>query len=1423
MSSIADRLRGKTLLVTGATGFLAKAMVAKIVRDLPEVERIVLLLRERRRGGGGVVRATERLECEVLGSSAFRQLRSELGDAFDPVVRAKVVAVEGDLTRDGLGLSPDDARIVAAVDVIVNSAATVVFDERLDIALAINTLGARRLLALSRQLGGAPLIHVSTAYACGRRSGLVEEELPSLTRAVADDLAGAAIGTLDLDREIADIEATCERLEERSVTPELEAELAATSARNGRGLARNGRVSDEARRRWLKDALVEAGMARARERGWNDTYTYTKSLGERVLVAERGDVPACIVRPAIIESSMREPEPGWIDGLRMADPIFAAFGKGTVRRMPSDPDAPIDFIPVDHVVNAVLAATARLIEDAAAGRRDVRVYHVATSASNPLPFGRLVELSRDYFREKPFRDRKGRPIRTSDALTISDEAFARSMRRRMALVGLGLSALERLPRTMAKGPRTELARARAQLERLAYYVRIYGPYTRFPATFATGRLDGLRQWLAREDRERFDFDVRAIDWPTYVQDIHLPGLVRNVLREGMPGPMAHSAAGGEEAFVDGTGRTVLSLLADSAAAHGNRLAVQVHRGRTFTHDELFRRALGTAAALRSAGVGPGDRVVLQSENRPEWSMAWFGIQAAGAVAVPLDAQLPGRRVREVARFVGARGIVASDKTRAALGDGDPGILSLEEITAHGMDAESAGRQGLPVAVSPEQPASILFTSGTTLDPKGVVLPHRSFLANVRSIRDVLAPTPDDRLVSVLPLHHAFEFTAGLLAPLSAGGSITYLEQINAQVIVEAMRDTKATVLIGVPRLYDLMLEGIRRQMAELPGRAGAALGALRGTSRAFSAVGLGGAGKALLSPIHAKFGGAVRAFISGGAALDPRVFEGFTALGFTLVEGYGLTECAPVVTINPPSAPRAGSVGKVVPGVEARIHLAGAGGVGEIVVRGPSVMAGYYKDPAATARVIRDGWFHTGDLGRLDEQGYVHVTGRLKDMIVTASGKNVYPDEVEAALKELPGVKESCVVGVHPREGAGEEVHLVVVPADETVAVGGIETAHAAIRAAVAQRMEDQPSHQRVQRIHFWEEDLPKTALMKVKRGQVKARLEGEDPVAAARRDQADGGAPDPLAREIVALLARLTRTAPGTIHPDQNLAFDLAVDSLMLAELVAAIEARTGGKADVEGAKDLVTVRDLLSLATRLKPPERDEPRARRGNGRMHAPAGLFARTAAPLVRTTWPLLYEQYLALEVEGREHLPVAGAYILAANHQSHLDAGAVLTAIGPGARRLHVVAAQDYFFDKAWKGAFFTELLNAIPFDRHGDFTEGLAACRVALGSGNPLLIFPEGTRSVDGRLQPFKAGLGMLALEMGVPIVPARIDGTHAVLPKGARIPRRHPIRVAFGAPLDALALAPDDGALAYERYRLVAEGVRQRIVELGTHAVHAP
>ncbi|MEM7247977.1 MAG: AMP-binding protein [Acidobacteriota bacterium] len=845
---------------------------------------------------------------------------------------------------------------------------------------------------------------------------------------------------------------------------------------------------------------------------------------------------------------------------------------------------------------------------------------------------------------------------------------------------------------------------------------------------------------------------------------------------------------------------LVGLFQAAARDHAGRPALRRPRDGDFevlTHEQVWELGLGVAARLREHGVVAGDRVVLQAASGVDWVLCYLGILAAGGTALPLDAQDSRTRRERVRELAGARVAIVDDE---ALGGVRADELCPVTLTTDPPDLAASTALGLPHDPAPETAASILFTSGTTERPKGVVLSHRAFVANVESIRTVFRHDANDRLVSILPLHHAFEFTAGLLSPLSAGGSVAYLARPDGAELVAAMRKLRATVVLGVPRLFELLLAGIESRRGALPTVPRVFVEDLTRLSRRLHLLGLP-AGKVLLYPLHRSFGGSLRFFACGGAALPPDLEEEYAALGFSILQGYGLTEAAPVLTVNRPGQARVGTAGPPLPGVEVRLHEPDAEGIGEVLARGDNLMTGYLDDEEATRARLRDGWLHTGDLGCFDEAGHLVLTGRALDLIVTPAGKNVYPDELETVFHDLPDVAELCVVGFSRPGESSELPHLVIRPE-----AGSDATTRERIEELVKERCRGLPSHQRVQGVHFVEDELPKTRLMKVQRSRVK-RLLVEHGTAG---DAKAGGLPEqPTEVErVLVLLSRLTGRPRHALHAEDHLSFDLGLDSLGRGEILTSME--NGGLTLPEGVgENLENVADLIELASSGGSTSATDT----SSDAVIGP--LLARLIAPLLRVTARQLYRYWFTLDTRGLERLPTDGPFLLAANHQSHLDAGAVLAALRPTGRRVRVVAARDYFFDTPTKGAFFSSLLGAVPFDRHGGHERGFARCREVLASGQPLLIFPEGTRSLDGRLQAFKPGVGRLALETGVPVVPVRIEGAHEALPKGARWPKRHPLRVLLGEPLVPGPSELDDPSAAE---RFVAT-VRARIEALGQRA----
>ncbi len=1489
--AIREYLAGRTLLVTGSTGFLAKAIVEKILYEAPDVGRLYLLIRPRRRGGSGArgASAQARLEQEVLESPAMARIRAREGAAFAEFVRRKVRAVEGDLARPCLGLSDEDrARLLDEVDAVVNSAATVVFDERVDQALALNTLAPSRLVALAREARKRVVfVQISTCYVCGKRTGFVPETIVE-----APSGPGAPRPPEDLDREVAEIQAEIARALAETESEEARRRHRATAAREAGRIPTQAEV-EAAREEHVREALVAAGMRRARARGWNDTYTYTKALGERLVMRARGDLATVILRPSIIESSLAEPMPGWIDGYRMADPLIAAYGRGRLSFFPARPDVGLDIMPLDLTVNAILASLPR-----AAAEGGLTVYQIASTSENQIKLRQIVDLMTRHFRANPMKDAAGRSIAVQRFHFTGPTAFRVrsffSYQVPLAVLRAATLPLALLP--SVRRFRRGLEGKAAALEQLFYFSDIYGPYTCLDCRFATDNTRALLGGLDADDRARFPFDPASIDWAEYIGEIHIPGLRRNVLgaearsagewagmerviekahphetlpAEGWEPPeeSAPRAPARPEAVAAEDGvASIRALLARSAERFGGRTALEVRRGgewTRFTYAGLLARSDELGRRLAALGLRAGDRALLWSESRPEWGLAYLAVTGIGAVVVPTDPQVGEEDLVGMARMTGARIAIASDACLARLSDEGRRTLAARGPLLR-VDAGFAPASGEPLpppadesridraAVGRDSLASIIFTSGTTVAPKGVMLTHGNFLANVRAVRQVASIGPKDAFLSVLPLFHAFEFTAGFLTPLASGASVTYLSELSSAAIVGAMRETRTSVLLGVPRLYALLYDGIRRRIEEASPIQRALFSLFQRISRAaLASTGSSAVGRFLFAKVHGTFGGRIRMFVSGGAALDPSVYRSFREMGFEIVEGYGLTETAPVLTMNPPGATREGSVGPAVPGVAIRISRPDRAGVGEVVASGASVMRGYFERPEETARVLANGWFRTGDLGYLDADGYLYLTGRIKDLIVTAAGKNVYPDEVEALYKGIAGVKEFTVIGVRAPGAIGEEAHAVVVP--DAAALGVAAEDERAllerVRVGFTARASAVPTHQHVHAVHLWRGDLPKTSTLKVKRARVRAEIEGRLAGAAGAREgegapgrdlapPRDARAASGRAERVIEVLSRLTGTPESEITPSKSLELDLGVDSLMRVEIAAFLESRFGLALSYEQQLALRTVGEILDAVERVAgapaggaravaEPESNELVAywerelASGSWRETGPADARPSILHPAARAVLlpasRALYRLLFRLRSEGRERIPPEGTFIVAANHASHLDTLAVFAAMGPRARRMRAVVAKDYFFRGVARRWFFGRFLHAIPFDRNANFLEGLRICRAALLAGHPLLIFPEGTRSVTGELQPFKLGVGILASALRVPIVPARIEGAFAALPKGRALPRPGAIRVVFGEPIEPerVAAAGGDGAEGYESYKRVVERVRRAIEDL--------
>lgn len=1370
---IREFYQDRTVLLTGGTGFYGQGLTAKILRYLPGVRRLYLILRPGRGADGAALPVEERLN-ELFKLVVFDRFRREEPAAF-AAAQQKVRALACDMRQPGLGLA-DAARdeLLAEVDLIIGNAASVTFDEPLDSALQFNTLAPQELLRLAREGRKNPiLVHVSTAYVNGRLTGAVPERVLPIDRTVQHLIEGRTPPQPFVpEEEVAEAQALCQAIRAQAQSPEQQQafrrEIVEQRHRRTLSESRLQKLIDDRCRRWIERELVAEGMRRARQHGWNDVYTFTKALGEQLLVKHRGQVPLAIVRPSVTEGALEDPHPGWIHGLKVTDPLVVAYGRGIVPDFPGAVGAPMDLVPVDIVVHAVLAAATQ------ANAANVEVFHAATSEENPLPNTQMFQYFKGYFEEHPLLNKDGSRPELVDWTFPTVPQFQRAFNwKYLYPLELKQKLYEYLPERWAPTQKKRrLAALKARLKRVQYFTDLFSPYTTLDCRYEAKRLLALYESLSPEEQRIFNMDVRRIDWYQYYQKTHLPGLRRHELGGGHddrePLNATPSEVGGEEQRwrVEESIRTIPDLLRWACGRYAASTALQIERRTGWTrisYDELLTRAESLARRWQAPGMAAGERVLLCGDNGPEWVVAYMAASLLGLAVVPIDPQTREEDIWRLCDFVQARALIAAERCFSQLSP--EGVAAHKEMAffnldrdglPFGRDPEPAAEEGRwkPPRVEPDSTASILFTS--IIEPRGVVLSHRNLISNVLAQGEVLRLYESDRMLSTLPLCQALEFTGGLLLPLLGGATITYLEAVNSREMLRALRDADATVLLTTPRLLRALADRIARLGAE--------------------------AGLA-----------ALRRVVSVGATLPDDLSSTYERLGVAICPGYGLSEAASVVALK----------GQVLPGQQVQIYEPDERGVGEVLVRGPNVMEGYFSQAELTQAVLRDGWLHTGDEGYLDE-GYLFIEGRRKDRIVNGAGRNVYPREVELLYRDV--VAELGVVGVPSAHTGAEEVHGVVV---------GEEAEGAAIQASLYQISRTLPSHHRIQRLHFWTRPLPRLDDGTVDRQAL---------LAAIEREKCAGTAWPEWERAILRQIGLLAGLSAEEVASHLDAPLDTLLDSLMTVEFAAWLGQRLGAQVD-----GLLRPQDALgSVLARLEAHLRDgvdwavEPAAAYWSGVLRAepsaaPASESGKKMLPeILWETGGPLFRRFFDLRASGLEHLPQDRPYLLAANHASHLDGACVYAAVRSHVDQLNIATSEQYLADPELRW-FLSAFVHAVPLDGHDNVADGLVRARQSVGLRRPLLIFPEGTRSVNGQLQPFKAGVGLLAYELGAPVVPLHIAGTREALPKGTRTPSRHPLRLLFGVPVETTAFKGRANALSpYEIYYEIAATLKRQILALG-------
>jgi long-chain acyl-CoA synthetase len=1429
----------RKMFLIGSTGFLGKVTLSMLLHNFPNIGRVYVTVRARSQE-----ESESRFWNSVLTAPPFDPLRERYGSALDGFIRDKVVILGGDIGETNLGYTEEQAQTIADdIDVILNSAGNVTFNPTLESALRTNVVGTQNVIAFARRMKRPALIHVSTCFVAGNRSGSVWENdsvLGYFPR--QNELPGVEF---DPEQEIKDCAKLAERVREEARDAMMVAQFrdlarkrlneenrdAADPDALGLAVARERKV-------WTRTRLTDLGVERAAWWGWPNIYTYTKALGEQLVAAETGIVRS-IVRPSIVESALSYPFPGWNEGFTTTAPIIFLVLKGQTQ-IPANEKLILDITPVDQVASVMLAVAAQ-----ACVEEPKLVHQAATGDSNPNNMDRIIGLvglyKRRHFQEKDTGFKlvneivarmEPRPVSTSTFEKFSVPMFNSAAKRASSLLdrarprwggGRVVEVIDRM--------KTTVDRVEEITHETTEAFEIFRPFTienaymfradNVRALF--GRISGDEQALLRWHPEKFD-------WYDYWMNVHLPGLKKWVfptLEEDM-------RAQPKRIY---TYRDLLELFETSTKRHATRVAMRIERdGRNEQYTYADMRELATRAAgfLAGQGIKPGDRVMLVSHNAPEWGMTYFGVLKTGSSCIPVD---PESSVDEIVNFAlagEAAGIIISTKLRdehtelkaklTAAGL-SPGIWIFDEVFEIPDEQTEDERLALlPSRVTAQSLASLIFTSGTTGRPKGVMLSHRNLTSMVSMLSSVFDMTTKDGVLSVLPLHHTFEFSTGFLTPLSRGAQITYLPELTGDALARAIKNGHVTGMVGVPALWELLHRRIKNKLYERSDWIGKTADAMIKANAWVRDNTPFNFGPVAFYPIHEGLGGRIRYFISGGSALSETIQKDFQGLGFTILEGYGLTEASPVLTVTrPENRMLTGSVGRPLPGVEVKISDPDASGVGEVIARGPNVMLGYFANENATREALVERWLYTGDLGKLDDDGNLFLVGRSKEIIVDTNGKNVYPDELEEIYANSPHVKELSIVGLP--DGIGEKVACLVVADDEY----DITLSRAELRRKVEEHFREVsaslPYYKRVKVLQFTEDELPRTATRKVKRAEVTTMLEAlgsnNKAKAAAQTETAAGSE----MRWLVGIVANVTNRPQSEISLNSRLA-ELGFDSLMFVELAAAIENAGGSITAPERLNEAQDLRELASLVShrpgassaREGSSARAESR-RNEDEEIHVPS-LVSRAGTRAGDVLQRLFYDRFLETHYEGRSNIPVHTNFIVAANHSSHLDMGLTKMALAESGKDMVVLAAADYFFDTKYKRAVMENFTNLVPMERTGSLRQSLRHASSFLNLGFNALIFPEGTRSLTGEIADFKPVIGYLALHTGVGILPVYLEGTHDAMPKGSNIIKNRKVGARIGHYLEAADLeAMTKGLPRAEAYRLIAARVKHEVENLRDRA----
>ena len=889
---------------------------------------------------------------------------------------------------------------------------------------------------------------------------------------------------------------------------------------------------------------------------------------------------------------------------------------------------------------------------------------------------------------------------------------------------------------------------------------------------------------------------------------------------------------------------------DVSSKYSNKTAIQYRKDNEWIDISysVFRHNVESLSSfLLKEGIKRGDKIAIMLDNGSEWPLIYFASVSIGAVSVPLNPESSEEEIEGIlrdseAQIVFTGGGELLEKLSSSNAASLINIISIDSDKFKNALNFPKRMPDTEVDIFPSDLACILYTSGTTDEPKGVMLSHKNLLSNSDSLHRLNLFTHEDSVLSILPLHHAYPLMITMLLPLLYGGKIIYPGTIRPEALFKATKETDPIFFVAVPQIFYLFHQNIRERLKKIPWPFSAFFRVMIDCLykiRNKTGVNLA---RHLLWGLHKKFGKRLRLFISGGAKLDEEVEKTLFKFGFTILDGYGLTETSPVLTLNPLKNVKIGSVGLPIPGVEVRIEGKDKSGTGEVVVRGLNVMEGYYRREDLTAQVIKDGWFHTGDLGYIDEDGYLFLTGRSKEVIVLSSGLNIYPEEIEEVYSRRTPVKEMCIFEAPTKKGVEKSLVLwaVLVPDLEFFRKFGEINLRNVIKERIDNVSRELPPHKRIMGFSITLEKLPRTLLGKIKRFAVKEVYtpqiikEETAPSAKELSNEDLRLIEEDMGGKVINHLKRQTNVKD--IVPGDSLELDLGIDSLGRIELASGLEKAFNIKIKDEIIGRSFTVRDLIWEMESLSkegaealPAQKEEIAAgpdywkrifqvlpkKENLEKIDLNPGFGAWLAGFLFISFHYIFFKIFYNLKVEGQDNFPKSGPYILYVNHTSYFD-GFLVAASLPNFPRLDLffVGFRPYLTAPIIRNLI--RIGRVIPIDFSSHLLEALRSSYYVLKNGKNLCLFPEGLRTLDGNINEFKKGFGILVKETKPKLLPVILEGSFEAWPRTSKFPKRHPITVRYGKVLNPQELEKEGFEMgAKDSYEAICIAARDALIKL--------